>query len=35
MRPVAGFEPQAQGFLAAMQAIGVRCMPQVDAALQL
>jgi nicotinamidase-related amidase len=32
MSPVAGFEPQAQGFLAAMQALGVRCMPQAEAA---
>jgi len=31
MSPVAGFEPQAQGFLAAMQALGVRCMPQAEA----
>jgi nicotinamidase-related amidase len=33
MSPVAGFEPQAQGFLAAMQSLGVRCMAQADAAL--
>lgn len=32
MSPVAGFEPQAQGFLAAMQALGVRCLPQAEAA---
>ena len=32
MSPVAGFEPQARGFLAAMQRLGVRCMPQEQAA---
>lgn len=32
MSPVAGFEPQAQGFLAAMQALGVRCLPHDQAA---
>ena len=32
MSPVAGFEPQAQGFLAAMQALGVRCLSQTEAA---
>ncbi len=32
MSPVAGFEPQAQEFLAAMQRLGVRCLPQAQAA---
>jgi nicotinamidase/pyrazinamidase len=32
MSPVAGFEPQAQGFLAAMQRLGVRCLPQAQVA---
>jgi nicotinamidase-related amidase len=31
MSPVAGFEPQAAAFLAAMQALGVRCLPQAQA----
>ncbi len=32
MSPVAGFETQAQAFLAAMRALGVRCLPQAQAA---
>ena len=32
MSPVAGFEPQAEAFLAAMRALGVRCLPQAQAA---
>lgn len=32
MSPVAGFEAQAADFLAAMQGLGVRCMPQAQAA---
>ena len=32
MSPVAGFEPQAQAFLATMQRLGVRCLPQAQAA---
>ena len=31
MSPVAGFEPQAAAFIAAMQALGVRAMHQADA----
>ena len=34
MSPVAGFEAQAAGFLAAMQAQGVRAMPAAQAAVQ-
>ena len=32
MSPVAGFEPQAEAFLAAMRGLGVRCLPQAQAA---
>jgi len=31
MSPVAGFEAEAAAFLAAMQALGVRCLPQAEA----